>query len=153
MRRKWTVRAHGRQIVLIKRPIESVRHVLMKAFLWALYLPEYADATVEVAVGGRYKPDVISMAEPGPRFWGEAGHVSQHKLEHIARRHRNTHLALARWDTRLDSVVALVRRAIDGVERGAPFDVLIFPADSAERFVDERGEIRLTHDDLVWQRL
>ena len=38
-------------------------------------------------------------------------------------------------------------------ERCAPFDLLRFPPDSAERFVDDRGHIQLTHADLTWKRL
>ena len=43
--------------------------------------------------------------------------------------------------------------ALDPIERTAPFDLLRFPPDSAARFVDDRGQIRLTHDDLEWVRL
>ena len=74
LRRKLTVRAEGRQIVLVKKPVERLEHVLMKAFLWALYLPQYDDLAVEIPVGDRYKPDVVSLDAFGqPRFWGEAG--------------------------------------------------------------------------------
>ena len=77
LRRKWTLRAHGQQVVFVKRANGRTAHVLMKAFLWALY----------------------------------------------------------------------------PIERSAPFDLLRFPADSAARFVGDRGEIRVTHDDLEWVRL
>jgi hypothetical protein len=33
LRRKWTFRAYGRQVVFIKRSNERKAHVLMKAFL------------------------------------------------------------------------------------------------------------------------
>ncbi len=51
LRRKWTLRAHGRQVVFVKKPVESSTHVVMKALLWALYLPQYPDLTVEIAIG------------------------------------------------------------------------------------------------------
>jgi len=59
LRRKFTMRAHGKQKVFIKKSFESRIHVLTKAFLWALYLPVYPELSVEVPVGGRYKPDLV----------------------------------------------------------------------------------------------
>ena len=99
LRRKWTLRAHGRQVVFVKKAFESDTHVLMKALLWALYLPAYPGLTVEVAVGDRYKPDVVALdARDEPLFWGEAGDVTTAKIRSLTRRYRNTHFALAKWD-------------------------------------------------------
>ncbi len=154
LRRKWTLRAQGEQVVFVKRSNERREHVLMKAFLWALYLPDYPDLLVEVSVGDRYKPDVVSLDSRGdPRFWGEAGHVSPSKIDSLARRYRDTHFAIAKWDTALDPLIESVRDALDGFDRRAPFDLLRFPTDSAERFIEGRGEIHLKHDDLDWIRL
>lgn len=158
LRRKATFRAHGRQIVLVKRPYERGAHVIMKALLWALYLPQYPDLTVEVSIGDRYKPDVVSLDAQGrPRFWGEAGQVSPAKVQALVTRYRDTHLALAKWDALMAPFTEMVDKALRrsaqrGIARGAPFDLLCFPADSAERFIDARGEIRITHDDLEWRR-
>ena len=63
LRRKYTLRAHGHQMVFIKKSFESSIHVLTKAFLWALYLPDYPNLAVEVPVGGRYKPDLVQFDE------------------------------------------------------------------------------------------
>jgi hypothetical protein len=158
LRRKATFRAHGRQIVLVKRPYERASHVIMKALLWALHLPQYPDLTVEVSIGDRYKPDVVAMdAQRRPRFWGEAGQVSPSKVQALVQRYRDTHLALAKWDALMAPFHEMVDKALRrsaqrGIARGAPFDLLCFPADSAERFIDARGEIRITHDDLEWRR-
>jgi len=153
LQRKWTFRAHGRQVVFVKKPQESTEHVLLKAFLWALYLPAYPELSVEVAIGDRYKPDVIALAPGGAAlFWGEAGHVSPEKLRTLAKRYRSTHFALARWDARLESVLDLVSAALHGVERSAPFDLLCFPADSAGRFIVERT-LRVDFDAIEWRRL
>jgi hypothetical protein len=35
LRRKWTLRTGGRQLVLVKKPYESAEHLMMKALLWA----------------------------------------------------------------------------------------------------------------------
>jgi hypothetical protein len=154
LRRKWTFRAHGQQVVFVKKPVESVEHVVMKALLWALYLPDYPNLTVEVGVGDRYKPDIVALDGRGePAFWGEAGSVRAEKIRSLARRYRLTHFAIAKWDTRLDPYVELVRDALDGVSRGAPFDLVCFPGNSAERFIDDQGRIQVTMDDLEWVRL
>ncbi len=162
LRRKWTLRAHGQQVVFIKNPNERAAHVLMKAFLWALYLPDYPDAIVEISIGDRYKPDVVSMYAPSldkpgllgePRFWGEAGQVSVKKYRSLLRRFRDTHFAIGKWDTRLDPHIDIVREAMDGVERRAPVDLLCFPDDSPSRFIDAQGNINVAHKDLTWERL
>lgn len=154
LRRKWTLRAHDRQVVFVKKINERREHVLLKAFLWALYLPAYPDLVVEIRVGDRYKPDVVSLDRQGqPRFWGEAGRVGVEKLRSLARRYSDTHFAIAKWDTRFQPFVTVVADALGGLRRSAPFDLLNFPADSFERFVDERGHIHLTHADLEWTQL
>jgi hypothetical protein len=154
LRRKWTLRAHGEQVVFVKRANERGEHVLMKAFLWALYLPSYPDLVVEVPVRDRYKPDVVSLDTYGrPHFWGEAGHVSPDKVHSLVRRYRETHFALAKWDTPLDPFIATAQDALRRFESRGPFDLLRFPPDSAERFISDRGEINVTHADLDWVQL
>jgi hypothetical protein len=100
LRRKLTLRAAGpdgeeRQLVFAKKPGESLEHVLMKAMLWALYLPQYPEMLLEVPIGGRYKPDLVQPRpglDPasGPLFWAEAGKVGQKKLERLATRARTS---------------------------------------------------------------
>ncbi len=154
LRRKLTLRAHGAQVVFIKKSRESLEHVLMKAFLWALYLPTYAPLTVERAIGDKYKPDVVGLDATGhPLFWGEAGKVSPAKIASLTRRFRNTHFAIARWGTDLTPLTTLVVTALDGLKRTAPFDLLSFPPDSADRFIDADGHITITHEDVRWVRL
>ena len=154
LRRKWTLRAHGEQVVFVKKKRESQEHVLMKAFLWALYLPTYAPLTVEISIGDKYKPDVVGLDASGhPVFWGEAGKIGVQKMASLTRRFRNTHFALAKWGTDLTPYIHIVRDALDGLHRTAPFDLLAFPSDSAERFIDAHGHITITHDNLTWIRL
>ena len=154
LRRKLTLRAHGEKVVFVKKHRERIEHVLMKAFLWALYLPAYPGLTVEIPIGDRYKPDVVELDALGrPRFWGEAGKVSVQKIESLTRRYRDTHFALAKWSTDLSPFEEIVEEAIAGLDRDAPFDLLTFPPDSADRFIDDRGRIHLSHDDLEWRRI
>lgn len=152
LRRNWTLRAHGEQVV-VKRAYERPEHVLMKAFLWALYLPCYPNLAVEMSAGDRYKPDVVSLRSSGrPRFWGEAGHAGPDKLCSLVRRHRETHFALAKWDTVLDPFVEMVEEILAEFAGTQPCDLLHFPGDAAERYVDKCGRITLSHADLEWVR-
>ncbi len=158
-RRKWKLHAHDQHIVIVNGRQERLAHPLMKAFLWALYLPDYPNITVEIHISDKYKPDVVAFPgamgqrEGKPVFWGEAGQVGLEKIRSLARRYPTTHLAIAKWETRLDPLVQIVTDAIDGLDRSAPFDLLNFSEDSAERFIDDDGHIRLTHADVEWLRL
>ena len=157
LRRKLTLRAGGpdgdeRRVVFVKRPGESIEHVLMKAMLWALYLPQYPEMRVEVPIGLRYKPDLVQPRpgrDPasGPLFWAEAGKVGQKKLERLARQFPDTHVVVGKWDEALYPHVRVVERALKGRERPAPFEFIRFPADS-ERFFREDGRVRVRFDDV-----
>jgi hypothetical protein len=153
LRRKLTLRAHGEQVVFVKRKHERIEHVWMKAFLWALYLPDYPDLHVEVDVDDKYKPDVVAMdaRRDRPRFWGEAGHVGPEKLTTLLPRYPDAHFVIAKWDTSLQ----LVREHIDtiDVDRSAPIDLLRFPADSAQRFINEKGQISVSWADVTRIRI
>lgn len=158
-RRRWKLHAHGKSIVIVKGTHERVTHPLMKAFLWALYLPQYPTNTVEIRIGDRYKPDVVALDptqtrfRPNePLFWGEAGQTARDKIQALVKRYPDTHFALAKWDMRLDRYVELVQDALDGVRRSAPFDVIVFPAGS-ERHINSDGDITITFADLEWMRL
>lgn len=158
-RRKWKLYAHGQHIVVARGSQERFSHPLMKAFLWALYMPQYPNITIEVRVGDRYKPDVVAFAgsleqRAGPPvFWGECGQVGVEKIRALVRRYRETHFAIAKWDMGLRPFERIARAALDGLGRSAPVDLLSFPPDSAERFVNARGEIRFSHEDIAWLRL
>ncbi len=155
LRRKLTLRAHGTPVVFIKRKQERIEHVWMKAFLWALYLPDYPDLSVEVSIGAKYKPDVVQMdrLRGRPRFWGEAGHVGADKVAYLVQHEPHTHFAIGKWATSLDPFIEMVKLAMAGASRQAPFDLIRFPDDSAERFLDAKGRVTITHDALDWVRL
>jgi len=95
--RKWTFRAHGEQVVLVKKAFESAAHVWMKALLWALFLPDYPELSVEIDICGRYKPDLVQLDNRGePVFWAEAGRVGRRKMSALVQRFRSTHLVFAK---------------------------------------------------------
>lgn len=155
LRRKWVVQAAGQKAIFMKSPREKSEHVYMKIFIWALYLPEYAEMYIERRIGDRYKPDVVALDnQQKPIFWGESGQVGKQKIEKLVRRYPDTHFAIAKWQQNIDPLTDLVKQALKGVKRTATFDLLRFNADSVTRFIDEGGNVKLTYEDLVdWRRL
>ena len=154
LRQKWTLRAQDKQIVLVKKHYEKSTHVLMKGFIWALYLPYYPNLTVEIGVGDRYKPDVVALDQQGmPEFWGEAGQITVEKIRSLLKRYRSTHFAIAKWKSSLTPLIGIVEEALDGLRRSSPVDLIRFEDDSAQRFIDAHGQITLDHDSLNWVRL
>jgi hypothetical protein len=152
LRRKVTFRASDRKVVLVKKAVESQRHVVMKALLWALYLPAYPALQVEVSLGAKYKPDLVQMGRDGPVFWGEAGRVGSEKLRSLFKRYPRTHFALAVWGPSVKPLQVRIDRKLRGVKRLAPIDVIAFPKDADTRFIDRDGRIHVSHDALVWRR-
>jgi hypothetical protein len=55
-----------RKLVLVNRPAESARHVLLKALVYALYLPAYPNLAVELPIGDRYRPDLVALGAVRP---------------------------------------------------------------------------------------
>lgn len=154
-RTRWKLFAHKQHIVVKYGEREKFTHPLMKAFLWALYLPQYPTATIEVSIGDRYKPDVIAMptqedifrVQTQPLFWGEAGQTGKDKIQSIVKRFPNTHFALAKWDSRLKPYEDIIAPILKGAKRNAPFDLLNFP-EGSEAFVDEDGNITIRFEDI-----
>jgi len=161
MPRKLKLTAHDQSVVFTLGRIERPEHVLMKAFIWALYLPDYPNLTVEIKVGDRYKPDVVAIDEAEAlkdvnaaiRFWGESGRVGEEKIYSLARRFPSAHLVIAKWDKNLVPLEKMVRDAVTDHDRSAPFDLLRFSDGDAERFIDERGNVTITHNDIDWIRI
>ena len=149
LKRKYTLRAHGRQMVFIKKSFESSSHVMTKAFLWALYLPEYPGLAVEVRAGSRYKPDLVQFDDSGePIFWGEAGQVSLKKMRALVQRLKSTHLVFAKWHTNLTQLHMILKNEIVSIRRWAPVDLISIPDDSDERFIGRDGTIRINFEDV-----
>lgn len=136
-------------MVFFKKSFESDIHVLTKAFLWALYLQDYPNLSVEIRIGDRYKPDLVQTSESGlPVFWGEAGRVSQRKAHYLVNRFRSTHLVFAKLNMSLEPIYRMIKKGTDSIARAAPVDLISFPADSAERFIRPGGTIRIAFKDV-----
>ena len=153
LRRKWTFRAHDRQVVFVKKPYESDIHVLTKAFIWALYLPDYPGLSVEIHIGNRYKPDIVQLdQENRPLFWGEAGRVGQRKIRDLIKRFHSTHIVFAKWNMDLSPLRKVVEGEIKRAGRSAPVDLISFPEGIDERCIDADGTIRVSFSDVSWFR-
>ena len=149
LRRKWTLRAHGRQMVFLKKPLESDIHVFSKAFIWALFLPDYPNLSVEIQAGGRYKPDVVQFDDHGePIFWAEAGQVGRRKIRALIRRYRSAHLVFAKWDQNLMPLHRIFKKELNAVQRRAPIDLISFPAESDDRFIKADGTIQISFKEI-----
>lgn len=149
---KYTFRVGGQKLVVVKKPVEHLRHVVMKALLWALYLPSYPYLRVEVPIGYKYKPDLVQLGSESPLFWGEAGRIGNQKLKRVLHRFPGTHFAFSVWGSSVASMGTRIRRQIRAIHRQAPIDLIRFPEDAASRFIDPRGTIRVRHNDLEWRR-
>jgi hypothetical protein len=151
--RKWTLRAHGRQVVVVKKRRERATHVLIKVFIWALYLPEFPHLKIEVGIGQRYTPDVVQLDDRGrPVFWGEAERVGLKKTRTLVERFPTTHLVFGKWAAPLEPLEKTLTAAVSQSRRKAPVDLICFPADSATRFLDPGGRITIRFADLDWRR-
>ena len=152
LQRKWTFRAHGQSLVSFKKSGEKSSHVYLKAFLWGIYLPSFPDITVEVSVGLRYKPDLVSWDEmrQRPRFWGECGQVTLDKLGNLFRRFPETHFAVAKWE-QAPFWVDHLAEILKPLKRKAPVDLLIFkePSQRLSDWLNERGEIQVRREDVL----
>lgn len=151
--RKLSFHAHGRTLVLVKRPQEKIEHRVMMALLWALYLPHYPHVRIDVAIGSRYRPDLVQLDAAGdPAFWGEAGAVSNEKLSTLCTRYRSTHLVFAKWAINLAPVAGEIDSAVKRTRRTAPIELIRFD-EKVMDCIDEQGTISITFDDVerrVW---
>lgn len=155
LRRKLTVRAHGRTLVLVKRAEETGEHVVQKALLWVRHLPRYPALRVEqhLPFPSRYKPDLYALdaAGQGVAFWGECGVVSAEKLRTLVRAHPACHFAFSKWNARLDLFAAQIEAALAGVRRRAPVELLGFPPD-ADVWLDGPGDAMVDAAAVVLHR-
>ncbi|MCB1327542.1 MAG: hypothetical protein H7A21_14105 [Spirochaetales bacterium] len=149
LQRKWSFRAHGERLVLVKRRFEKAEHVWMKALLWALFRPQYPHLRVEVSVRERYRPDLVAREENGEIvFWAEAGQVRTKKIIEVALRHRGAHLVIAKWARPAHTLKTDVERRLGGVRRKAPVEFLCFPADAASRFIATDGTLSIERNSV-----
>jgi|UniRef100_A0A7S3BSP8 hypothetical protein len=144
------LRVREREATLVKVRGESIQHVLMKGFLWALLLPNYPDAACEINVGHRYRPDVVALSPTGgPLCWGECGAVTVEKLRALATEFPHTHFAVAKWaHSDLSGYAEQLRTELALPPRSAPFEILSIPDNAPDTFLTDDGQVELAREDL-----
>ncbi len=137
----------GRRVRLWQRRGESYGHVLMKALGYAMYAGEYPNLEIELSVGLRYKPDLVSVNEgeagrprAGARFlfWGECGMVSMRKVAWLLKHGDAERVVLFKTGAGVRAYTGELRDSVEPRYRGGGRLTLVnFRGDIAER-VDER---------------
>ncbi len=140
----------GRRVRLWQRRGESYGHVLMKALGFAMYVPRYPNLEVELPVGLRYKPDLVSLNEPeggrpraGARFlfWGECGMVSMRKVAWLLKHGDTERLVLFKIGSGVRAYTSELRASVEARYRGSGRLTLVnFVGDIAERADGRRVE-------------
>jgi len=147
LRRKITLVLGGRRFVLVKKPGESIEHVIGKAAAVHFYLERYPDLKIEVGIGDTYKPDVVQLDSEGrPVFWAESGKVGKQKLTRLFRRYPATRFVFLRFGRMHAGFVSLVRGCLPSRFQ-AEIELLGLPPDVGERIAD--GTLRAEDCELV----
>jgi hypothetical protein len=138
----------GRRVRLWQRPGETYGHVLMKALGYAMFAGEYPNLEIELAVGLRYKPDLVALAGGGDaghtagarfKFWGECGLVTVRKVAWLLKHGDIERLVLFKIDCGVAPLVREMRAAVDARYReGGRLALVNFVADIAERTSSRR---------------
>ena len=138
----------GRRVRLWQRTGESYGHVLLKALGYAMYVGEYSNLEIELAVGLRYKPDLVALNEPGGgrpragarfRFWGECGMVSMRKVAWLLKHGGTERLVLFKIGCGVAPYTRELRDAVEPRYRvGGRLTLVNFAADICERAAGRR---------------
>ncbi|HEX8501638.1 MAG TPA: hypothetical protein VF659_13720 [Pyrinomonadaceae bacterium] len=133
----------GRGVRLWQRRGESYGHVLMKALGYTMFVGEYPNLEVELPVGLRYKPDIVSLNDGGGggpragarfRFWGECGIVSMRKVAWLLKHGDTERLVLFKIGSGVAAYTRELRDSVGPRYRGGGRLTLVnFVADVAER--------------------
>ncbi len=150
--RKWTLRAEFEQQVFINHPGDAPERCVMRALLWALFVPLYPGLLVERLVDDRYRPALVALdAYDVPCFWAEVAPVSGDRVREIANRYRTAPLVIAHWETFPAPLNERACKALRKLRRSAPIEMVTFPDNSYARFISEDGLINITRDLLDWE--
>jgi hypothetical protein len=140
----------GRRVRLWRRRGESYGHVLMKALGFAMFVGEYPNLEIELPVGLRYKPDLVSLnGEAGGRpragarfhFWGECGMVSMRKVAWLLKHGDAERLVLFKTGAGVKAYTRELRDSVGPRYRGEGRLTLVnFAPDIAELAAERRIE-------------
>jgi hypothetical protein len=133
----------GRRVRLWQRRGEGYGHVLMKALGYAMFVGEYPNLEIELPVGLRYKPDLVSLNEGeggrprvGARFrlWGECGMVSMRKVAWLLKHGDAERLVLFKIGSGVKAYTRELRDSVEPRYRGRGRLTLVnFAPDIVER--------------------
>jgi hypothetical protein len=122
----------------------------MKALGYAMFVGHYPNLEVELPVGLRYKPDLVSVneAEGGrPRagarfhFWGECGMVSMRKVAWLLKHGDVGRLVLFKIGSGVRAYTRELRDTVEPRYRvGGRLTLVNFASDIAERAAERRIE-------------
>jgi hypothetical protein len=136
----------GRGVRLWQRPGETYGHVLMRALGYAMFVGGYPGLEIELAVGLRYKPDLVALNQSGGGrtragarflFWGECGLVSMRKVTWLLKHGDTERLVLFKIDCGVAPFVRELRAAVEPRYReGERLTLINFAADIAGRAAD-----------------
>lgn len=139
----------GRRVRLWQRRGESYGHVLMKALGYAMFVGEYPNLEIELPVGLRYKPDLVSLNDEGGRpragarfhFWGECGMVSMRKVAWLLKHGDAERLVLFKIGSSVRAYTRELRASVEPRYReGGRLTLVNFVSDIAERAAERRVE-------------
>ena len=140
----------GRRVRLWQRRGESYGHVLMKALGYAMFVGRYPNLEIELPVGLRYKPDLVSLNEAsggrphaGARFlfWGECGMVSMRKVAWLLKHGDAERVVLFKIGSGVTAYTRELRDSVEARYRGRGRLTLVnFASDIAERAAERRIE-------------
>lgn len=122
----YNFQLQGEKVRLWRKAGESYEHILMKALGYAMYIKKYPDLEIEVKVGLRYKPDLIS--QNGRRdfnFWGECGQNTIRKTAWLLKHNQIREFALFKIGFNAESLIKQIRQDIPKKYRPSKRLVLI----------------------------
>lgn len=92
---------------------ESFEHVLMKALAYSIFVGEYPNLQVEVRVGLRYKPDLVSISTDGAfDLWVECGMVSITKTAWLLKHSSAKRIVICKIGAGIDQLTKQIRHEI-----------------------------------------
>lgn len=103
----------GESVRLWQKRGETYEHILMKALAYAMFVGKYPNLEIEVRVGLRYKPDLISVKPNGAfAFWGECGLNTIRKTAWLLKHSGTEKLVLFKIGFNVEALIKQIRKEI-----------------------------------------
>ncbi len=136
----------GENVRLWQKRGETYEHILMKALAYAMFVGEYPNLEIEVRVGLRYKPDLISVKQNGEfAFWGECGLNTIRKTAWLLKHSGTEKLALFKIGFNVEALTKQLRKEIPGKYR-AERRLILINFDKNIKNLTQSKKIEKVHD-------